>query len=65
MLSMCKAFFNYDGKKLKTPIFIENSPEDFTVIYRENNIKKITFPEPTIEEKQIIKDFFENIKGSE
>lgn len=65
----CKALCNYDGKKLKTPIFIENAPEDFTLIYRENDIKKIPFPELTTEEKQDIEAnidaFIEKIKGSE
>lgn len=67
--NQCHALFNYNGKQLKTPIFIENAPEDFTLIYRENDIKKIPFPELTTEEKQDIEAnidaFIEKNKGSE
>ena len=58
--SQCHALFNYDGKKIKIPIFVENAPEDFTVIYREKDIKKTPFPALTKKEEQIIKDSIEN-----
>jgi ribosomal protein L37AE/L43A len=63
--SQCHALFNYDGKKIKTPIFVENAPEDFTVIYREKDIKRIPFPELTKEAEQNLNDFIENLKGDE
>ena len=63
--SQCHALFNYDGKKLKTPIFVENAPEDFTVIYREKDIKKTPVPKLTKEEEQSITTFLEKIKRSE
>ena len=57
----CNAFFNCNGKELKTPIFIENAPEDFTVIYREKDIKITPFLELTKKEEQSIKNFIEKI----
>jgi DNA-directed RNA polymerase subunit RPC12/RpoP len=63
--SQCHTLFNYDGKKIKTPIFVENAPEDFTIIYREKDIKKAPFLELTKEEEQSIKDLIENKEGSE
>ena len=49
------------GKKIKTPIFIENSPENFTVIFCEGDFKMIPFPKLTIKEKQSIDKFMEDI----
>ena len=65
----CHALFNYDGTKLKTPLLIENAPENFTFIYKESDIKKIPFPRLTKEEEQGIvqklNDFVENQKEDE
>jgi len=50
------------GKKVKTPIFIENYPENFTVIFHEGDFKMIAFPELTVKEKQNINKFMEENK---
>ena len=60
--NQCHVLFNCEGKELKTPIFIENAPEDFTMIYREKDIKITPFPELSKEEEQSIKKFIEKYK---